>query len=97
MKAGVGVASYTSKGLLFEDGTTIDADVICWCTGFDKDVRPQLGEILGRKVSDQLHPVWGLSKEGEIRGVWRYSGHDQLYLMGGETMVRPHRAASMVG
>lgn len=48
VKALVEPVAYTETGLRFSDGSTLDADVIIWCTGFaDKDVRSTAAEILG--------------------------------------------------
>ncbi|KAK3306767.1 uncharacterized protein B0T15DRAFT_492292 [Chaetomium strumarium] len=48
LKAGVEPVAYTETGLRFSDGSTADADVVVWCTGFaDKDARRTAAEILG--------------------------------------------------
>ena len=36
-------------------------------------------EVLEPEVAKQLKPLWNLDSDGELRGVWRYSGHPQLY------------------
>lgn len=35
--------------------------------------------MLEPEVSNQIGPVWGLDSDGELRSVWRHSGHAQLY------------------
>ncbi|KAF7588254.1 hypothetical protein BBP40_005976 [Aspergillus hancockii] len=48
VKAGVEPIAYTATGLQFSDGSSADADVVVWCTGFaDKDVRDTAAQILG--------------------------------------------------
>ncbi|GKT52255.1 putative indole-3-pyruvate monooxygenase YUCCA3 [Colletotrichum spaethianum] len=48
VKAGVEPVAFTTTGLRFSDGSTLDADAIVWCTGFaDKDARATAAEILG--------------------------------------------------
>lgn len=58
------------------------ADVIVYCTGFTKDTRGAISQIIGDEY--KLEGVWGLDKEGEIRGVFRPTGHDYIWQMGGE-------------
>ncbi|KAI0110662.1 FAD/NAD(P)-binding domain-containing protein [Hypoxylon sp. NC0597] len=48
VKGGVAPVAYTEKGLRFSDGSTVDADVVVWCTGFaDHDARTTIADILG--------------------------------------------------
>ncbi|KAI1413915.1 FAD/NAD(P)-binding domain-containing protein [Hypoxylon sp. FL1857] len=48
VKGGVAPIAYTATGLHFSDDTTIDADVVVWCTGFsDHDARTTIADILG--------------------------------------------------
>jgi len=53
-----------------------------YCTGFNKDTRGVIADIIGDKY--KLEGVWGLDREGEIRGVFRPTGHDHIWQMGGE-------------
>ena len=32
-------------------------------------------KILGIEFADQLKEVWGLDEEGELKSIWRRSGH----------------------
>ncbi|XHG04052.1 hypothetical protein AWENTII_007333 [Aspergillus wentii] len=103
VKAGVEPVAYTKTGLLFSDGSTLNADAIIWCTGFaDKDVRTTALEILGntsisngnkhilglREIANRVDPTWGVDAEGEIRGMWkRQSDLDNFWVMGGHTQL----------
>lgn len=82
VKSGTEVVSLDETGLNFADGSHLDADVIVYCTGFTKDTRGVIADIIGDKY--KLEGVWGLDKEGEIRGVFRPTGHDNIWQMGGE-------------
>lgn len=66
----------------FEDGSHLEAAVIVYATGFTKDTRGAISSIIGDQY--KLEGVWGLDKEGEIRGVFRPTGHDHIWQMGGE-------------
>lgn len=87
VKGNVEAREYTPTGLKFSDGSTVDADAIVWCTGFaDKDPSVT-AEILGGKVFDDViasedvvgpadvavlrDAIWGVDREGEVRGVWK--------------------------
>jgi len=66
--------SYTPTGLLFTDGTTIDADVIVFATGFEGNMRQEVTDIVGLETGGKLEDFWLLDKEGELRGAWKYIG-----------------------
>ncbi|KAJ9315623.1 hypothetical protein DTO271D3_4196 [Paecilomyces variotii] len=100
VKAGVEPVAYTKTGLLFSDGSTVDADAIIWCTGFaDRDARSTAAQILGggnsvhekdllgpHEIAARLDATWGIDSEGEIRGMWkRHLRIDNYWIMGGYT------------
>ena len=74
MKSDARVVGYTETGLAFNDGSTLDADVIIFCTGFEGNMRVLVRSIVGDDVADQLDDWWGLDAEGEIRGAWKPCG-----------------------
>jgi putative flavoprotein involved in K+ transport len=82
IKQGVEIERFTETGLRFADGTTLDADVVVLATGYD-DMRETARRLLGDEVADRCTPVWGLDEEGELRTIWRDSGHPGLWFMGG--------------
>jgi hypothetical protein len=101
VKANVEPVAFTTSGLRFSDGSTLDADAVVWCTGFaDKNVQTTAAEILGGsrsevKDSNILYPediathldgTWGVDSEGEIRGMWkRHLNMENYWVMGGYT------------
>jgi len=84
VKSGTKIEAITSTGIAFSDGTQLDADVIVYATGFEKDVRKAVATIVGAEQAALLEPVWGLDAEGEVRGCWRPTGHDHIWIHGGE-------------
>lgn len=74
MKSNVKPVSYTPTGLRFSDGTTLDADVIVFCTGFEGNMRLAASQLVDQEVADGLDNYWGLDEEGNIRGAWRVMG-----------------------
>lgn len=87
VKGNVEPIAYTRTGLKFSDGSTVDADAIVWCTGFSDNDPSITAEILGGKKFDEVEDnkdilgpadiavlrdaIWGVDKEGEVRGVWK--------------------------
>jgi hypothetical protein len=86
IKANVEPVAYTSTGLRFSDGSSIDADAIIWCTGFaDKDVRNAAVEILGGSSGSQ-------ALNGAQNGANRVSGTDGE--AGGKHTLTSHEIAA---
>jgi putative flavoprotein involved in K+ transport len=82
IKQGVEIERFTKDGVVFTDGTTLDADIVVLATGY-QNMRESARQLLGDAVADRCTPVWGLDDEGELRTIWRRSGHDRLWFMGG--------------
>ncbi|KAG9309314.1 hypothetical protein JVU11DRAFT_10802 [Chiua virens] len=78
IKNGSAIERFTEKGLKFADGTDIEADIVVFATGYG-DPRDSMREICGQQVADNVNPVWGLTEEGEVNGVWRDCGHENLW------------------
>ncbi len=76
VKSGSLPLRYTASGLEFEDGSTLDADVIIFATGFELDLRLVIKRILGDKIAAQLRPFWELDDEGELAGEARAIGRE---------------------
>ncbi|KAG1812186.1 WD40-repeat-containing domain protein [Suillus subaureus] len=67
------ILRFTQTGLLFEDGSTLDADVVVFATGY-ADARHSYRALLSESLHDKLCPIWGLDKEGELNSIWREVG-----------------------
>lgn len=77
-----GVESFTATGVVLEDGTALDVDLVVLATGYT-NMREVARRLLGDAEADRCRPVWGLDEGGEISGIWRGSGHPGLWFMGG--------------
>ncbi|BGP19956.1 hypothetical protein JCM10213v2_008087 [Rhodosporidiobolus nylandii] len=82
IKQGVEIEKLTSTGVLFKDGVHIEADMVVMATGYDSQ-RSTVRRIVSDDVADRLGNVWGQDAQGEIPGVWRYSGVPRFYLQSG--------------
>ncbi|KAI6105061.1 hypothetical protein EDD16DRAFT_231606 [Pisolithus croceorrhizus] len=67
------IARFTPAGLLFEDGSTLDTDIVVFATGYT-NARDTLLELLPIHLHDSVQPIWGLDKEGELNSAGRELG-----------------------
>lgn len=65
------IKGLAQDGLVFEDGTTIPADLVVLATGFNHDFRLDAGQIIGEKSAKLMGDFGGLDAEGEMRGLAR--------------------------
>ncbi|KAI6115926.1 hypothetical protein F5141DRAFT_1212525 [Pisolithus sp. B1] len=73
LKADGHIARFTPTGLLFEDGSTLDADVVVFATGYG-DAREAYLQLLPAHLHSAVQPIWGLNEEGELNSVSRELG-----------------------
>lgn len=82
IKQGQEIKQILPHGVEFADGSVLEADEIVLATGYD-NMRSTAVRIFGKELGEKVKPVWGLDEEGEIRTMWRRSGHDGFWYMGG--------------
>ncbi|KAI6029336.1 FAD/NAD(P)-binding domain-containing protein [Pisolithus microcarpus] len=73
LKADGHIARFTPTGLLFEDGSTLDADVVVFATGYGS-AREAYLQLLPADLHSAVQPIWGLNEEGELNSVSREVG-----------------------
>ncbi|KAH9920544.1 FAD/NAD(P)-binding domain-containing protein [Epithele typhae] len=79
------IKRFTKTGLEFENGSTVDADVVMFATGFDTPV-DVLAKIFEVDMLKKLKPQWDVDEEGESRNTWRDSGVPNFWFMMGNLM-----------
>ncbi|KZT61712.1 FAD/NAD(P)-binding domain-containing protein [Calocera cornea HHB12733] len=85
MKAGIPITAFIPAGLAFEDGTSLDADLVVFATGYNLQSMSQTArQIVGEDIGHKLKDVWGLDTESHLRGMHRNSGHPRLWYAGGD-------------
>ncbi|KAJ5582637.1 hypothetical protein N7535_001257 [Penicillium sp. DV-2018c] len=82
VKQGQEISEIVPHGLRFADGSELEADEIVFATGY-QNMRTETRVIFGDGVADRVGDVWGLDSEGEMRTIWRRSGHPGFWFMGG--------------
>jgi hypothetical protein len=84
------IKEYTKTGLKFEDGSTLDTDLVVFATGLG-EYRDGFRKILSEELGNKLKQIWGLDGDSELRGAWRDLGIDNLWcMMGNLAMCRYH-------
>ncbi len=82
------IETYGPRGAEMKDGANLEADIIVLATGYlnqEEDVR----EFFGDTVAKRVGPIWGWGEDGEMRGAWRRTGQEGLWLqLGGITQAR---------
>lgn len=73
---------FTSKGVVYKDGSSAEFDVIVFATGYT-GFKDTVKGILGPTYAAKLKPVWGLDNEGELRSVCRDCGIPRVYYIVG--------------
>jgi hypothetical protein len=81
-KQGQEIEEVLPTGLKFADGEILEADEIVFATGY-LNMRTQCRKIFGDEIADRVKDVWGFDEEGELRTMWRKSGHPGFWFMGG--------------
>ncbi|KAL3472455.1 hypothetical protein BJX99DRAFT_249626 [Aspergillus californicus] len=82
VKQGQEIEEILPGGLKFKDGSELQAEEIVFATGYE-NMRTQTQLIFGDEVADRVDGVWGMDAEGEMRTIWRKSGHPGFWFMGG--------------
>lgn len=89
VKQGVTVDHLEADRVVFSDGSSLSVDIIVLATGY-RNMRETARAILGDDVADRCGEVWGLDPEGELRTVWRPSGHPGTWFMAGNLLQSRH-------
>ena len=87
----VEIEQFTSKTVVLNDGTVLEADLVVFATGYESMNR-YLEDLISPEVAAKLGKVWGLGSdtpkdpgpwEGELRNMWKPTQVDNLWVHGG--------------
>jgi hypothetical protein len=67
VKSRVVIKQFVEIGLEFEGGEVLDADVVVFATGYQRDPRIQAATIVGEEVTKSMRLGRGLDEDGEIQ------------------------------
>jgi hypothetical protein len=74
------VTGFTSTGVALADGSTIDADLVIFATGY-RGPTSAIREVLGDDAADHLGEFAKVGEDHEFGRLWRRSGLDRLWFM----------------
>jgi len=74
IKSGTEPDHFTTDGLVFKDGSSLDADLVVFATGYEP-IKNSICDVFGEELSTKVTPVYGLDEEGESRRAYKPSGH----------------------
>lgn len=92
------VTEIVEDGLVLDDGTKLDADVIVYATGYGS-MNGWVADIIDQDTADKVGKVWGLGSEtpkdpgpweGEQRNMWKPTQQDALWFHGGNLHQSRH-------
>jgi putative flavoprotein involved in K+ transport len=98
LKSGVSVKELTKDSVVFDDGTSLKADLVVYATGYGS-MNGWAAEIISKKVADKVGKWWGLGSdtakdpgpwEGELRNMWKPTAQEALWFHGGNLHQSRH-------
>jgi len=97
LKAGQ-VSEITENSVVFDDGTSLPADVIVFATGYGS-MNGWAADLISQEVADKVGKCWGLGSdtpkdpgpwEGEQRNMWKPTQQPGLWFHGGNLHQSRH-------
>ncbi|KAF9448823.1 FAD/NAD(P)-binding domain-containing protein [Macrolepiota fuliginosa MF-IS2] len=82
VKHGVELAELKEESVVFTDGSEVPADAVIFATGFDS-IHDDIVKIFGKTTIDRAGQLGGTDEEGELKNVYRPTGHPALWYCGG--------------
>jgi hypothetical protein len=67
---------------VFTDGSRLPVDMIVLATGYT-NMQESIRGLFGDEVADRVGPAWGFDEGGELRNMWKRTGQEGFWLMGG--------------
>lgn len=92
------VQEIVPDGVVLEDGTKLEADLIVYATGYGS-MNGWAADLIGKDVADKVGKCWGLGSEtpkdpgpwvGELRNMWKPTQQDGLWFHGGNLHQSRH-------
>lgn len=92
------VREVVEDGVVLEDGTKLEADVIVYATGYGS-MNGWAADLIGQDVADKVGKCWGLGSDtpkdpgpwvGEQRNMWKPTQQEALWFHGGNLHQSRH-------
>ena len=91
VRSGVEPAQFTGDGLVLSDGSSIEADLVVYATGYHT-MQETIRQLISDETADEIGHCWGYGSgtpgdpgpwEGEMRNLWKPTAQRGLWLHGG--------------
>lgn len=76
---------FVPTGLQLKDGRVVPAELVVLATGYE-NMQESVRRLLGDAVADKVGPIWGFDEKYELRNMWRPTGQENLWIMGGNLL-----------
>lgn len=92
------VTEIDETGVILDDGTRLDTDLIVYATGFGS-MNGWIADLMDQDMADKVGKVWGLGSEttkdpgpweGEQRNMWKPTQQEALWMHGGNLHQSRH-------
>jgi putative flavoprotein involved in K+ transport len=92
------VTEVVEDGVILDDGTRLEADVIVYATGYGS-MNGWVADLIDQETADRVGKVWGLGSdtpkdpgpwEGEQRNMWKPTQVENLWMHGGNLHQSRH-------
>lgn len=92
------VTELDETGVLLDDGTHLDADLVVYATGYNS-MNGWVADLMSQETADRLGKCWGLGSdttkdpgpwEGEQRNMWKPTQVEALWMHGGNLHQSRH-------
>lgn len=92
------VKEIVEDGVLLEEGTKLEADLIVYATGYNS-MSGWVADLIGQDVADKVGICWGLGSEtpkdpgpwqGELRNMWKPTQQTAMWFHGGNLHQSRH-------
>lgn len=80
VKSGDAIKQFVETGLEFESGDVVEADVVVFATGYQRDPRIQAASIVGQEEAKSMRMSTRLDEDGEFEGTMMPAGELIFYL-----------------
>jgi cation diffusion facilitator CzcD-associated flavoprotein CzcO len=76
---------FAPSGLRMRDGRVVPAELVVLATGYENQ-QESVRRLLGDAVADKVGPIWGFDEDHELRNMWRPTGQENFWIMGGNLL-----------
>jgi putative flavoprotein involved in K+ transport len=92
------VTEIVEDGMVLEDGTKLEADLIVYATGYGS-MNGRIADLISKEVADKVGKCWGLGSDtfrdpgpwvGEQRNMWKPTKQEALWIHGGNLHQSRH-------